>query len=317
MRNDWSTRFSFCRSEDDQNCADKERMARENHSEIERRRRNKMTAYISELSDMVPSCGALARKPDKLTVLRMAVSHMKSLRGTGNSPTEGAYRPSFLTDQELKHLILEAADGFLFVAACETGRIIYVSDSVSPVLNQPQSSWVGGSLYDQAHPDDVEKLNEQLSTAEGAAAGRILDLKTGTVKKEGQQAAMRMSMGSRRSFICRLRCGNAPVDHLAGSRLCHLRLRNSLGAVKEGEVQYVVVHCTGYIKAWPPTGTCTCFVLVGHSIKNKTCQRAEELLVSQRPSISSTQLSADVLLQLGDFFFARCLATIGFALRSP
>lgn len=35
--------------------------------------------------------------------------------------------------------------------------------------------------------------------------GRILDLKTGTVKKEGQQSSMRMCMGSRRSFICRMR----------------------------------------------------------------------------------------------------------------
>lgn len=58
-----------------------------------------MTQYITELSDMVPTCSALARKPDKLTILRMAVSHMKSMRGTGNTSTDGAYKPSFLTEQ--------------------------------------------------------------------------------------------------------------------------------------------------------------------------------------------------------------------------
>ncbi|XP_077320364.1 aryl hydrocarbon receptor nuclear translocator isoform X1 [Lithobates pipiens] len=246
----------FARSDDEQSSADKERLARENHSEIERRRRNKMTAYITELSDMVPTCSALARKPDKLTILRMAVSHMKSLRGTGNTSTDGTYKPSFLTDQELKHLILEAADGFLFVVSCETGRIVYVSDSVTPVLNQPQSEWFGSSMYDQIHPDDVDKLREQLSTAENAMTGRILDLKTGTVKKEGQQSSMRMCMGSRRSFICRMRCGNTAVDPTSMNRLTFLRnrCRNSLGPPKDGEPQFVVVHCTGYIKAWPPAG---------------------------------------------------------------
>uniref|UniRef100_A0A8C3BV05 Aryl hydrocarbon receptor nuclear translocator n=1 Tax=Cairina moschata TaxID=8855 RepID=A0A8C3BV05_CAIMO len=227
----------------------------ENHSEIERRRRNKMTAYITELSDMVPTCSALARKPDKLTILRMAVSHMKSLRGTGNTSTDGTYKPSFLTDQELKHLILEAADGFLFIVSCETGRVVYVSDSVTPVLNQPQSEWFGSTLYDQVHPDDVGKLREQLSTSENALTGRILDLKTGTVKKEGQQS-MRMCMGSRRSFICRMRCGNGSVDPVSVNRLSFMRnrCRNGLGAAKDGEPHYVVVHCTGYIKAWPPAG---------------------------------------------------------------
>uniref|UniRef100_A0A8C5TKZ0 Aryl hydrocarbon receptor nuclear translocator n=1 Tax=Malurus cyaneus samueli TaxID=2593467 RepID=A0A8C5TKZ0_9PASS len=271
------------RCDDDPMPNDKERFARENHSEIERRRRNKMTAYITELSDMVPTCSALARKPDKLTILRMAVSHMKSLRGTGNTSTDGTYKPSFLTDQELKHLILEAADGFLFIVSCETGRVVYVSDSVTPVLNQPQSEWFGSTLYEQVHPDDVGKLREQLSTSENAltegtkpwclstkdAAAppenaskgttgdtrRILDLKTGTVKKEGQQS-MRMCMGSRRSFICRMRCGNSSVDPVAVNRLSFMRnrCRNGLGAAKDGEPHYVVVHCTGYIKAWPPAG---------------------------------------------------------------
>ncbi|XP_047217258.1 aryl hydrocarbon receptor nuclear translocator isoform X3 [Girardinichthys multiradiatus] len=235
---------------------EKERFARENHSEIERRRRNKMSAYIGELSDMVPSCSALARKPDKLTILRMAVSHMKSLRGNANTNADGSYKPSFLTDQELKHLILEAADGFLFVVSCETGRIVYVSDSVTPVLNQSQSEWLGASLYDQLHPDDTEKLREQLSTSENNNTGRMLDLKTGTVKKEGQQSSARMTMGARRSFICRMRCGTCPVEPMSMNRLGFLRSRNrnGLGTPKEGEPQYVVVHCTGYIKSWPPAG---------------------------------------------------------------
>ncbi|XP_037835842.1 aryl hydrocarbon receptor nuclear translocator 2 [Kryptolebias marmoratus] len=241
---------------DDEDGEGPSKFSRENHSEIERRRRNKMTQYITELSDMVPTCSALARKPDKLTILRMAVSHMKSMRGTGNTSTDGAYKPSFLTEQELKHLILEAADGFLFVVAAETGRVIYVSDSVTPVLNHPQSEWLGSTLYDQVHPDDVDKLREQLSTSENSMTGRILDLKTGTVKKEGQQSSMRMCMGSRRSFICRMRCGSSPLDHISLNRLSNMRkrYRNGLGPSKDGEAQYSVVHCTGYIKAWPPAG---------------------------------------------------------------
>ncbi|XP_026549144.1 aryl hydrocarbon receptor nuclear translocator-like, partial [Notechis scutatus] len=295
---------------------------RENHSEIERRRRNKMTAYITELSDMVPTCSALARKPDKLTILRMAVSHMKSLRGTGNTSTDGSYKPSFLTDQELKHLILEAADGFLFIVSCETGRVVYVSDSVTPVLNQPQSEWFGSTLYDQVHPDDVEKLREQLSTSENALSGRILDLKTGTVKKEGQQS-MRMCMGSRRSFICRMRCGNATVDPVSMNRLSYMRnrCRNGLGAIKEGEPHFVVVHCTGYIKAWPPAGVSLpdddpdsgqgskfCLVAIGRLQVTSSPSCADMNTVCQ-PTEFISRHNTDGLFTFVDH---RCMATVGY-----
>uniref|UniRef100_A0A670K4A3 Aryl hydrocarbon receptor nuclear translocator n=1 Tax=Podarcis muralis TaxID=64176 RepID=A0A670K4A3_PODMU len=290
----------FARSDDEQSSADKERLARENHSEIERRRRNKMTAYITELSDMVPTCSALARKPDKLTILRMAVSHMKSLRGTGNTSTDGTYKPSFLTDQELKHLILEAADGFLFIVSCETGRVVYVSDSVTPVLNQPQSQWFGSTLYDQVHPDDVDKLREQLSTSENALTGRILDLKTGTVKKEGQQS-MRMCMGSRRSFIC--------------------RMRNGLGAVKDGEPHFVVVHCTGYIKAWPPAGVSLpdddpdagqgskfCLVAIGR-LQVTSSPSCVDINTVCQPTEFISRHNTDCLFTFVDH---RCVATVGY-----
>ncbi|XP_073068873.1 aryl hydrocarbon receptor nuclear translocator 2-like [Manis javanica] len=169
----WGSRMDF----DDEDGEGPSKFSRENHSEIERRWRNKMTQYITELSNMVPMCSALARKPDKLTILHMAMSHMKSMWGMGNKSMDSAYKPSFLTPQKLEHLILEAANAFLFIVAAETGWVIYVSDSVTPILNQPQSEWFGSTLYEQVHPDDVEKLREQLCTSENSITGQRGSLK--------------------------------------------------------------------------------------------------------------------------------------------
>ncbi|EDV26508.1 uncharacterized protein TRIADDRAFT_14211, partial [Trichoplax adhaerens] len=225
------------RNEDDHTSI-KDKCARENHSEIEKRRRNKMNAYVAELSNMLPNCGSLPRRPDKLTILKMAVSHMKSLRKE-EMESRAVCRSSFLSDQEIKQLILEAADGFLFVVSCDNGSLLYVSDAISNVLKLSQDDWTGRSLYELAHPEDTSKIREQLSDNE------VSQLTNGIFYLI---ILNRSDSGARKSFICRMRYGSDNYD--VEYEEDQFSSTNPNGVT----TRYKVVHCAGYIRSWPPTG---------------------------------------------------------------
>ncbi|XP_028399044.1 aryl hydrocarbon receptor nuclear translocator-like isoform X2 [Dendronephthya gigantea] len=196
-----------------------------------------MNSYINELSEMVPTCNENPKKPDKLTVLRMAVDHIKHLRAEPSyeQQTPKTKTSSFLSERELKLLVLEAAGGFLFVVNCVNGTLLYVSDSITPVLGQAQTEWENRTIYELIHPDDEKKIRDQLCV-DAVDSGRILDLKTGSVRKETSSDASRMYTSSRRNFICRMKKGQCPTSSP----------KNTTTGLDN---EYSVIHCTGFLRA--------------------------------------------------------------------
>ena len=57
------------------------------------------------------------------------------------------HKPSFLNDQELKYLMVESCDAFLFALNCDNLRIIYVSDAIQHILSYTCQDWYSRYIY--------------------------------------------------------------------------------------------------------------------------------------------------------------------------
>lgn len=194
---------------------------KQSHCEIEKRRRDKMNHYIMRLATMIPSFKNNSAKFDKLTVLRMAVQHVKSLRSSLCSFSSFHMRPPFLSSGNLlKNLILqmasqEAQDNLFMVVTCDRGKVLFVSQSSSEILNQDQDELIGQCLFDMLHKDDVSKVKEQISFISLQPKDRLVDSKTlQPIKSSHQRQSFNQIQnklnsapqpGSRRSFFCRMR----------------------------------------------------------------------------------------------------------------
>ncbi|XP_059791499.1 basic helix-loop-helix ARNT-like protein 2 isoform X3 [Balaenoptera ricei] len=187
--------------------------SQEAHSQTEKRRRDKMNNLIEKLSAMIPQCNPMARKLDKLTVLRMAVEHLRSLKGMTSSYAGNNYRPSFIQDNELRHLILKA-------------------------------SLTGQSLFDFLHPKDVAEVKEQLSSSDISPREKLIDAETGLQAHSNFHTRRScVYSGSRRSFFCRIKSCKISVKEE------HECLLNSK---KKDHRKFCTIHCTGYLRSWPP-----------------------------------------------------------------
>ncbi|XP_071243002.1 basic helix-loop-helix ARNT-like protein 2 isoform X7 [Salvelinus alpinus] len=281
---------------------------REPHSQIEKRRRDKMNILIDELSAMIPSWNPMAKKLDKLTVLRMAVQHLKALKGASSSFTDVNYKrkPSFLPQDDLKHLVLTAADGFLFVVSCDRGKILFTSESVLMFLNYSRLELIGQSLFDYVHPKDISKVKEQLSASGLYPRERLIDAKTGLQVQDLPVGAVHLCTGARRSFFCRMKHSRTVM------KTEDKTIQPSSPKKKESQ-RYCTVHCTGYMRSWPSTqldaesddnesSHLSCLVAVCRVHPNNACQPSREVKV--KPTQFVTRFAID-----GKFTFVDQRAT--------
>ncbi|KAM9401979.1 basic helix-loop-helix ARNT-like protein 2 isoform 15-T17 [Salvelinus alpinus] len=281
---------------------------REPHSQIEKRRRDKMNILIDELSAMIPSWNPMAKKLDKLTVLRMAVQHLKALKGASSSFTDVNYKrkPSFLPQDDLKHLVLTAADGFLFVVSCDRGKILFTSESVLKFLNYSRLELIGQSLFDYVHPKDISKVKEQLSASGLYPRERLIDAKTGLQVQDLPVGAVHLCTGARRSFFCRMKHSRTVM------KTEDKTIQPSSPKKKESQ-RYCTVHCTGYMRSWPSTqldaesddnefSHLSCLVAVCRVHPNDACQPSREVKV--KPTQFVTRFAID-----GKFTFVDQRAT--------
>uniref|UniRef100_A0A8D0L842 Neuronal PAS domain protein 2 n=1 Tax=Sphenodon punctatus TaxID=8508 RepID=A0A8D0L842_SPHPU len=139
----------------------------------EKKRRDQFNVLIKELNSMLPGN---TRKMDKTTVLEKVIGflqkHNEVSAQTEICDTQQDWKPSFLSNEEFTQLMLEALDGFI-IAVTSDGNIIYVSDSITPLLGHLPSDVMDQNLLnflpEQEHSEMYKILSSCMLMADSAS----------------------------------------------------------------------------------------------------------------------------------------------------
>ncbi|XP_012281769.1 circadian locomoter output cycles protein kaput [Orussus abietinus] len=142
----------------DEDTDGKDDTKRKSRNLSEKKRRDQFNMLVNELGSMVSTN---TRKMDKSTVLKSTILFLKNhneiaLR-SGAHEIQEDWKPSFLSNEEFTHLILEALDGFIMVFS-SNGRIYYASESVTSLLGYLPSELANATIYEIAYQDDQSYL---------------------------------------------------------------------------------------------------------------------------------------------------------------
>ncbi|KAM6178796.1 neuronal PAS domain-containing protein 2 isoform 2-T2 [Rhynchocyon petersi] len=152
---------------------EKDRAKRASRNKSEKKRRDQFNVLIKELSSMLPGN---MRKMDKTTVLEKVIGflqkHNEVSAQTEICDIQQDWKPSFLSNEEFTQLMLEALDGFI-IAVTTDGSIIYVSDSITPLLGHLPSDVVDQNLLnflpEQEHSEVYKMLSSHMFVTDSSS----------------------------------------------------------------------------------------------------------------------------------------------------
>uniref|UniRef100_A0A3Q3MHU0 Circadian locomoter output cycles protein kaput n=1 Tax=Mastacembelus armatus TaxID=205130 RepID=A0A3Q3MHU0_9TELE len=149
---------------------EKDKAKRVSRNKSEKKRRDQFNVLIKELGTMLPGN---TRKMDKSTILQKSIDflhkHKEIAAQSESTEIRQDWKPPFLSNEEFTQLMLEALDGF-FLAIMTDGNIIYVSESVTSLLEHLPSDLVDQNLLNflpmGEHSDVYKALSSHIMEGE-------------------------------------------------------------------------------------------------------------------------------------------------------
>nr|XP_037270730.1 circadian locomoter output cycles protein kaput-like [Rhipicephalus microplus] len=162
-----------CRAADESDLDEKDETKRKSRNLSEKKRRDQFNMLINELCSMVSTS---SRKMDKSTVLRATIAFLRAHNDVSiqnqEQESQENWKPSFLSNEEFTHLMLESLEGFLLVLSL-SGQILYTSESVASLLGYLPHELHNIFILDILHESDHGTMCEVLSSASSQGAGII------------------------------------------------------------------------------------------------------------------------------------------------
>uniref|UniRef100_A0A673I6C8 Circadian locomoter output cycles protein kaput n=1 Tax=Sinocyclocheilus rhinocerous TaxID=307959 RepID=A0A673I6C8_9TELE len=142
----------------------KDKAKRVSRNKSEKKRRDQFNVLIKELGTMLPGN---TRKMDKSAILQKSIDylskHKEIAAQSESSEIKQDWKPPFLSNEEFTQLMLEALDGF-FIVMLTDGNIIYISESVTSLLEHLPSDLVDQNLLNFLPLGEHEEVYKALSS---------------------------------------------------------------------------------------------------------------------------------------------------------